>query len=285
MKMRNLILPMAVAANLFAGGAQAADLGIVATGPTLLTVGVASTFTLTVTDYVFPLPPVQTKVVASGTANVGTPSQTGPAPWSCTGTTCTRSTAIAVGSSFPATTVMVTPTAAGPFKVCGSVSFTPNASTQPDQNAANDQNCVQGQVKPGAPKPPDLAIKKSIVGTPAFPGSAIFILQPVNLGPGVVNAGQAKVTDNLDPAAFSAPVIFLTSAGWNCGATVGLAVSCTNTTAVNASTPFPQIKFQVKTRHKGSFKNKAGIAFLPAAGQSGETVLNNNSATIGFTIN
>lgn len=132
-----------------------------------------------------------------------------------------------------------------------------------------------------SPHKPDLAIKKGIIGSPTNPGAAVFVINAFNQGPGAVNPGQAKITDNLDSTAFHPAVSFTTSSGWNCSATVNLAVSCTNTGTIAPSSPFPQIKFQVKTKKKGSFRNQADIVYVPG----GETVLNNNSALIPFNIN
>jgi hypothetical protein len=280
---RKFLVPLILMSGFAATAASAADLGIVTTGPTTLTVGVAATFTHTATDYVFPLPPnVPEKIVSTGTSNLGALTSSGTG-WTCGSGTCTRATAIAVNNSFPVVTVTVTPTAAGPFKICGTVSFTPNAATQPDQNAANNQHCVKGDVKPGSTKAPDVAIKKGISGTPQVPGTFHFVLATFNNGPGSVGSGGVKVVDTIDPnfaiGAINAP-------GWNCPSPSGQTVTCTYIgSPVGQSQPFPQIQIEVKPKKKGSYRNLAGITYFPPSGQSGETVLNNNSAAISFTVN
>ena len=282
---RKFMLPLIMAAGLATTAASAADLANNTGGPTTLTVGVPATFTMIGGINTLSLPAnVPVKISITTTANLGSLSATGPGWGSCT-TVCTRGTAITAIALYPTLTVTTTPTAPGPFKICGTISFVPNASTQPDMFHANDQSCVSGTVNPGALVPPDLAIKKSLVGTATFPGSATFVLAAFNLGPVVVNNGQAKITDSLDPGAFAGSVSFLLSAGWNCSATVGLNISCLNNGGPQGVGAFPQIKFTVKTKMKGNFKNQGKVTYLPASGHPAETVLGNNTATIPFTIN
>ena len=283
---RKFMLPLVMAAGLAATAASAADLANNTGGPTTLTVGVPATFTMIAGINTQALPAnVQKKIVITTSANLGSLSATGPGWGSCT-TLCTRSsptiTAIAM---FPTLTVTTTPTAPGPFTICGTISFVPNTSTQPDTFPNNDQSCVNGTVNPGAQVPPDLAIKKGLVGTAIYPGLATFVLGAFNQGPVVVNNGEAKITDSLNPAAFTGPVTFLLSAGWDCSGTVGLNISCFNNGGAQGVGAFPQIKFTVKTAKKGNFKNQGKVTYIPSGGQPAETVLGNNTATIGFTIN
>lgn len=276
---RKLLLPLAIVAGLVTTAASAADLANNTGGPTTLTVSVPVIFTMIggINTQALPAGVLQ-KIVITKTANLGSLSATGPGWGSCT-TTCTRSDARASIAMYPTLTVTTTPTAPGPFKICGTISFVPNSSTQPDTFPNNDQSCVSGTVNP-AQVPPDLAIKKSLVGTATFPGSATFVLNSFNSGTTTITAGQVKIVDSLDSNAFVAPVTFNISAGWNCSATVGLSISCTNTGTINGNSPLPQIKFTVKTKKKGNFKNQATISYLPG----GETVLGNNNVIIPFTI-
>lgn len=282
---RKFMLPLIMAAGLATTAASAADLANNTGGPTTLTVGVPATFTMIAGINTLSLPAnVPQKLVITTTANLGSLSATGPGWGSCT-TVCTRSTAIAAIAMFPTLTVTTTPTAPGPFKICGTISYVPNPTTTADTFPNNDQSCVTGTVKPGAQVPPDLAIKKSLVGTATNPGSATFVLAAANQGPVVVNNGQAKITDSLDPGAFTGSVTFLLSAGWNCSATVGLNISCLNNGGAQGVGAFPQIRFTVKTKKKGNFKNQGTVTYIPSGGQPAETVLGNNTATIPFTIN
>lgn len=283
---RKFMLPLIMAAGLATTAASAADLANNTGGPTTLTVGVPATFTMIAGINTLALPAnVQKKIVITTSANLGSLSATGPGWGSCT-TLCTRSSpAIAAIAMFPTLTVTTTPTAPGPFKICGTISYVPNSSTLPDTFPNNDQSCVTGTVNPGAQVPPDLAIKKGLVGTATYPGSATFVLGAFNQGPVVVNNGQAKITDSLDPGAFTGPVTFLLSAGWNCSATVGLNISCLNNGGAQGVGAFPQIKFTVKTKMKGNFKNQGEVTYIPSGGQPAETVLGNNTALIPFTIN
>lgn len=282
---RNYIFPLILASGLAATAANAADLANNTGGPTTLTVGVPATFTMIAGINTLALPAnVQKQMAISTTANLGVPSATGPGWGSCT-TFCTRTApAISAIAMFPTLTVTVTPTAAGPFKICGKISYVPNSSTPPDTFPNNDQSCVSGIVNPGQQPPPDLAIKKGLVGTATFPGSATFVLGAFNQGPTVVNNGQAKVTDSLDPSAFTGPVTFLSTSGWNCSATVGLNISCVNNGGPQGVGAFPQIKFKVKTKKKGNFKNQGKVTYVPSGGQPAETALGNNTATLPFTI-
>jgi len=280
------MLPLITAASLATTPASAVDLANNTGGPTTLTVNVPQTFTMIAGINTQALPAsVQKKIKITTSLNLGSLSATGSGWGSCT-TVCARTAPIISAiASFPTLTVTVTPTAPGPFKICGTISFVPNPSTGPDTLPANDQSCVSGTVNPGALLPPDLAIKKALVGMPTFPGSATFRLTSFNGGPVVVNNSQAKITDSLDPGAFTGPVTFLSSVGWNCSATVGLNISCLKTGGPQGVGTFPLIIFTVKTKMKGNFKNQGKVTYIPSGGQPAETVLGNNTDLIAFTIN
>ena len=279
---RNFLVPLAIVAGLVTTAASAADLANNTGGPTTLTVGVPATFTMIAGINTLALPSnVPEKIDITTTANLGSLSATGPGWGTCT-TTCNRMTAITAIAMFPTLTVTTTPTAAGPFKICGTISFVPNSSTLPDTFSGNDQSCVSGTVNPGA-KPPDVAIKKGINGTPHVPGTFHFVLATVNYGPGSVGSGGVKVVDTIDPNFSIGAINNLPN--WNC-AVSGQTVTCTYIgPAVGASQPFPQISIEVKPQHKGNYKNTASITYYPPSGSPGETVLGNNSATIPVVVN
>lgn len=284
-----LILALLIAASFSTTEASAADLANNTGGPTTLTVGVPASFTMNAGINTLTLPAsVQKKILITTSPNLGGLSALGVL-WNCITNVCTRTVpAISAGSFFPQLTVTTTPTVAGLFTICGTISYIPNPSVPPDTFPANNQSCVSGTVKP-APSafPPNLLIKKQLMPLyPAtFPGTATFQIGVANTTSVTVGPGQAKVIDNLDPGAFTAlvPPVPL-SPGWNCGATMGLNVSCINIFP-QASGAFPPITFKAITKMKGNFKNKASVTYLPLPGQPAETNLIDNTILIPFTIN
>jgi hypothetical protein len=180
--------------------------------------------------------------------------------------------------------VGITPIASGPFQICGTISYIPNASVPPDMFPPNNKSCVSGIVKPVVSDPPNLRIKKQLIQA-TFPGTATFQIGVSNTTSVIVGSGQAKVTDSLDPNAFTALVPPVpVSLGWNCSATVGLSISCLNTSP-QGSGSFPVITFQATTKTKGNFKNKASVTYFPLPGQPAEINLIDNTILIPFTIN
>lgn len=281
-----LILALLIAASFSTTEASAADLANNTGGPTTLTVGVPALFTMNAGINTLTLPAnVQKKIVITPTTNLGTPAASGFG-WGCfPATVCTRTApSIAFPSMFPQLDVNITPIASGPFQICGTISYIPNPSVPPDMFPPNNKSCVSGIVKPVVSGPPNLRIKKQLIQA-TFPGMATFQIGVSNTTFVIVGSGQAKVTDSLDPNAFTALVPPLpVSPGWNCSATVGLSISCLNTSP-QGSGSFPVITFKAKTKTKGNFKNQAKVTYLPLPGQPAETILGDNTILIPFTIN
>jgi len=281
-----LILALLIAASFSTTEASAADLANNTGGPTTLTVGVPALFTMNAGINTLTLPAnVQKKIVITTTTNLGTPAASGFG-WVCVpATVCTRTApAISAVSFFPPLDVVITPIASGPFKICGTISYIPNASVPPDMFPPNNKSCVSGIVNPVVSDPPNLRIKKQLIQA-TFPGMATFQIGVSNTTSVIVGSGQAKVTDSLDPGAFTALVPPLpVSPGWNCSATVGLNVSCINIIP-QGSGAFPPITLKAITKMKGNFKNKASVTYLPLPGQPAEINLIDNTILIPFTIN
>ena len=280
-----LILPLLIAVGFATTEASAADLANNTGGPTTLTVGVPALFTMNAGINTLALAAnVQKKIVITKTANLGTPAASGLG-WVCSSTVCTRTLpSIAATAMFPQLDVIITPIASGPFQICGTISYIPNAAHPPDMFPPNNKSCVSGIVKPVISSPPNLRIKKQQLNQATFPGMATFQIQASNTTSVIVGPNQAKITDNLDPSAFTVLVPPIpVSPGWNCNATVGLNISCSNLSA-QGSGSFPAITFQAITKVKGNFKNQAKVTYIPLPGQPAETNLSDNIYLIPFTI-
>ena len=181
--------------------------------------------------------------------------------WSCSGSTtiqCTRSDALAAGASYPAITLNVTPSAAGPVTNTASVSGGNESNT--GNNSASDATTVLAGV--------DLTINKSHSGNFTLGTNGTYTLAVSN-GGGSATTGTITVTDVLPPG-----LGFVSASGtaWTCGFATGT-VTCTRTTAITAGNNAPNISLVVSVADAAvpTVTNTASVA------GGGEPAVNNGN--------
>lgn len=217
--------------------------------------GTASTngTTVTVTDT---LPSGLTATGISGTG------------WSCVlGTlTCTRTTVLTAGSSYPAITLTVNVAANAPASVTNSVSVSGGGQTNTANDTATDPTTIT-QLQ-------DLTIAKTHTGnfTQGQTG-ATYTITATNSG-GLPTSGTVTVTDTL-PTVLSATAI--TGSGWSC---VLGTLTCTRNDALAAGSSYPAITLTVNVAANApaSVTNTANVS------GGGESNTGNNSANDLTTI-
>ena len=153
MTIRSLAAPLALAVSLVAGQAAAADLVLTMTGGGNVTSGQQRTFTINTGSVLLGLPPgLVVEVKLSSAATGFTASSISGAGWTCSNQTfsCTRTTGIAPGGTFPPITVTgAAGQAPGSYTMCFVISHQTNAAVQPDQVASNNSACVRGNIRRG----------------------------------------------------------------------------------------------------------------------------------------
>lgn len=214
----------------FTRGQVAATYSIVVTNS-----GFATTSgTVTVTDT---LPAGLTATAISGTG------------WTCTlvTLTCTRSTTLAPGASFPTITLTVTVAANAPPTVTNTTTVSGGGQANTSNDVANDPTTITQ---------PDLTIAKSHTGnfTQAQVG-ATYSITVTNVGT-AATSGVVTVTDTL-PAGLTATAI--SGTGWTC---VLATLTCTRSNALAASTSYPVITLTVNVANNApaSVTNVANVA-------------------------
>jgi uncharacterized repeat protein (TIGR01451 family) len=189
----------------------------------------ATVGTVTVTDF---MPQNLTATATSGTG------------WNCSGTffvNCTRTDALAAGSSYPPITVTVSVSGGGPMVTN---SATVNGGGDFQFHTANDPTKING---------PILAITKSHTGdfTVGQPGS--YTITVSNVGQ-TATVGDVNVGDSL-PQGMSATAI--TGSGWNC---TTFFVSCTRSDSLAANSSYPPITLTVNvTGGVSTVTNRASV--------------------------
>ena len=217
--------------------------------------GVAATSgTVTVVDT---LPAGLTATAISGTG------------WSCVlGTlTCTRSDALAAGSSYPVITVTVTVANNAASSVTNSVSVSGGGQTNTANDTATDPTTVI--------QLPDLTIAKSHVGnfTQGQVG-ATYSITATNSG-FAATSGTVTVVDTL-PAGLTATAI--SGTGWAC---VLGTLTCTRSNALAAGASYPVITVTVTVANNAA----ASVTNSVSVSGGGQTNTANDSATDPTTIN
>src|SRR5438128_1559221 len=214
----------------------------------------ATSGTVTVTDT---LPAGLTATAIAGTG------------WTCVlGTlTCTRSDALAAGSSYPAITLTVTVA----NNAAASVTNTANVSGGGQTNTANDTATDPTTVN----QLPDLTIAKSHSGnfTQGQVG-ATYSITATNSG-FASTSGVVTVTDTL-PAGLNATNIAGT--GWTC---VLGTLTCTRSDALAAGSSYPAITLTVTVANNAA----AGVTNTANVSGGGQTNTANDSTTDPTTVN
>lgn len=200
----------------------------------------------------------------------GTPTGTG---WDCTGSAgqnvvCTRPGPLAGGASAPPITLTVRPSAGSAAN--SPIINTAQVSTPGETNTAN--NAANDAVTIIAPAAPDLTIQKSHPTNFVVGSNGTFILTVRNVGNADIT-GVITVTDNVPPQLVVQGTP--TGTGWDCSASVGQNVSCTQPgpLAAGASLPDITITVQPNTDIGSPFTNTATVT------NASDTNAGNNSGS------
>jgi uncharacterized repeat protein (TIGR01451 family) len=214
----------------------------------------ATSGTVTVTDT---LPAGLTATAISGTG------------WTCVlaTLTCTRSNALAAGSSYPVITVTVNVANNAPASVTNSVAVSGGGQTNTSNDTASDPTTIN--------QLPDLTVAKSHTGnfTQGQVG-ATYSISVTNSGFAATTAA-VSVTDTL-PASLTATAIAGT--GWSC---VLATLTCTRSDALAAGSSYPAITLTVNVSQSAP----ASVTNSVAVSGGGQTNTSNDTATDPTTIN
>ncbi|HEV7681828.1 MAG TPA: hypothetical protein VGO68_06875 [Pyrinomonadaceae bacterium] len=189
--------------------------------------------------------------------------------WSCVlGTlTCTRSDALAAGSSYPVITVTVTVATNAPASVTNSVSVSGGGQTNTTNDTATNPTTIN--------QLPDLTITKTHVGnfTQGQVG-ATYSITATNSG-SAATSGTVTVVDTL-PAGLTATAI--SGTGWSC---VLGTLTCTRSDALAAGSSYPVITVTVTVANNAP----ASVTNSVTVSGGGQTNTTNDTATNPTTIN
>lgn len=191
------------------------------------------------------------------------------AGWSCVlGTlTCTRSDALAAGSSYPVITVTVNVANNAPASVTNSVSVSGGGQTNTTNDTATNPTTIN--------QLPDLTITKTHVGnfTQGQVG-ATYSITATNSG-SAATSGTVTVVDTL-PAGLTATAI--SGTGWSC---VLGTLTCTRSDALAAGSSYPVITVTVTVANNAP----ASVTNSVTVSGGGQTNTTNDAATNPTTIN
>jgi len=188
--------------------------------------------------------------------------------WSCVlaTLTCTRSDALAAGSSYPAITLTVNVANNAPALVTNTAAVSGGGETNTGNDSASDATTIT--------QLPDLTIAKTHVGTFAQGQTgASYTLTVSNTG-SAPTSGTVTVTDTL-PAGLTATAI--SGTGWTC--TLG-APTCTRSDALAAGSGYPAITLTVNVANNAA----ASVTNSAAVSGGGETNTSNDNASDVTTI-
>src|SRR5207249_3555432 len=229
---------------------------------------VGATYTITATNSGFA--PTSGVVTVTDTLPAGlSATNIAGTGWTCVlGTlTCTRSDALAAGSSYPAITLTVTVANNAAASVTNNVSVSGGGQTNTGNDSASDATTIN--------QLPDLTITKSHSGnfTQGQVG-ATYTITATNSG-FAPTSGVVTVTDTL-PAGLSATNIAGT--GWTC---VLGTLTCTRSDALAAGASYPAITLTVTVANNAA----ASVTNNVSVSGGGQTNTGNDSASDATTIN
>jgi uncharacterized repeat protein (TIGR01451 family) len=219
--------------------------------------GVASSGTVTVTDT---LPAGLTPGAATGTG------------WTCNTAgqtvTCTRSDALAGGSSYPVINVPVTVAPNSSLSLTNTATVSGGGDSNAGNNTSSDPTTINGV--------PDLTIVKTHAGNFTQGQNGTYTITATNSG-GAATSGTITVSDTL-PAGLT--YVSATGTGWTCGA-AGQVVTCTRSDALAAGASYPAITLTISVAPNSalSLTNTATVS------GGGQTNTSNDSSSNPTTVN
>jgi RHS repeat-associated protein/uncharacterized repeat protein (TIGR01451 family) len=182
--------------------------------------------------------------------------------WTCVlGTlTCTRSDAVASGTSFPAITLTVNVAGNAPASVTNTVTISGGGDTNAANNSATDPTTI--------PPPPDLTVTKAHPGNFVQGQTGATYTITVNNAGATATSGQVSVVDTL-PAGLTATAI--SGTGWAC---VLGTLTCTRIDALAGGTSYPVITLTVNVANNAL----ASVTNTVAVSGGGEANTANDTA-------
>ena len=218
--------------------------------------GSATSGTVTVTDT---LPASLTPTAISGTG------------WTCTlaTLTCTRSTALAAGASYPAITLTANVASNAPASVTNTATVSGGGETNTANDTANDVTTINVNT------PPDLTIIKSHSGNfVQGQAGANYTVTVTNSG-GAATSGTVTMTDTL-PASLTPTA--MSGTNWNCTLAT---LTCTRGDTLAAAASYPAITLTVNVASNAP----ASVTNTATVSGGGETNTSNDTANDVTTIN
>ena len=248
--------------------ASLADLTVTKSHTGTFLVGGTGTYTVTVNN-IGAGPTIGTATVTDTLPTGLTLTAISGTGWTCSPTptpNCTRSDALANGSSYPAVTVTVNIAANAPASVTNSASVGGGGETNTANDSASDITAIT--------QAPDLTIAKTHTGnfTQGQVGAAYTIIV-TNSGLGST-AGTVTVADTL-PAGLTATAI--SGTGWTC--TLGT-LTCTRADVLATTASYPAITVTVNVANNAP----ASVTNTAVVSGGGEVVTTNDTATNPTTI-
>ena len=256
--------------------AAPADLSIAKTHAGNFTQGqVGATYTITVSNAGAAGPTNGTTVTVTDTLPAGlTATAISGTGWACVlGTlTCTRTTVLSAGASYPAITLTVDVGAAASSPQVNNVSVSGGGDVTAGNNSASDSTTINP-----AATPPDLTIAKTHVGnfTQGQVGATYTITVSDAGGAGPTDGTTVTVTDTL-PAGLTATAI--SGTGWAC---VLGTLTCTRSDVLTAGSSYPAITLTVTV---GAAASSPQVNNVSVSG-GGDVTAGNDSASDSTTIN
>src|SRR5205085_335193 len=203
---------------------------------------------------------------ASLTARTG--SGTG---WTCNTSgqtvTCTRSTALAAGASYPNITITANVSATAPSSVTNSASVSGGGETNTGNESSSDVPTINQRA--------DMTITKSHTGNFTRGSTGVYTITATNSGP-TATSGTVTVTDTL-PSGFT--YSSATGTGWSCSAS-GQTVTCTRSTVLAAAASYPAISLTVNVAQNAA----SSITNSVSVSGGGQANTSNDSASDATTI-
>ena len=188
--------------------------------------------------------------------------------WSCASVSCTNSTVLAAGGSYPVITVTVNVASNAAASVTNSATVAGGGESNTGNNTANDATSIIA----GSSGTPDLTITKTHSGNFAQGQNGVTYTISVKNSGAASTSGTVTVTENV-PSGLT--LVSLSGSGWSCGTT-----TCTTSAVQVAGGSYPNITatFNVSASASSSLTNTATVS------GGGESNTGNNSASDPTTI-
>ena len=186
--------------------------------------------------------------------------------WTCvlSSLTCTRSSVLAAGASYPPITLMVNVAGNAPQQVVNTATVSGGGDATPGNNTATDPTTV---VPP--PPPANLSISKTHPGNfTQGQAGAFYTITVSNIGGGS-SAGTVTVVDNL-PAGLTATA--MSGTGWTC---VLATLTCTRSGALGAGASYQPIILSVNVANNAPSE----VVNTATVSGGGDATPGNNTAT------